>query len=66
MMGQNRLPEKWDEDRIKRVLNHYENQSEEEALAEDEMAWEDKANSFMEVPNDLIPVIRELIAKKVA
>jgi len=31
----------WDEDRVKRVLSRYESQSEKEAVAEDEAAWED-------------------------
>ena len=63
-MKQNNFPEGWDEDRVKRVLAHYENQTESEAVAEDESAWEDTAQTFMEVPNDLVPVVRELIARK--
>jgi hypothetical protein len=62
---QNIFPQGWDEECIKRVLHHYENQTDEEALAEDESAWEDKANSFIEVPNELIPAVRNLIARKV-
>jgi probable addiction module antidote protein len=49
---------------IKRVLAHYEGQSEDEALEEDEAAWEDSSQTFMEIPNDLIPTVRELIAKR--
>jgi hypothetical protein len=66
MIKQNILPEGWDEERIKRVLHHYESQTDDEAFAEDESAWEDKANSFIEVPNELIPAVRNLIARKVA
>jgi len=40
-MKQSRFPKGWDEDRVKRVLDHYENQTEDEAVAEDEAAWED-------------------------
>ncbi|MEA3415513.1 MAG: hypothetical protein U9R02_05040, partial [Thermodesulfobacteriota bacterium] len=54
----------WDEKRVKRVLEHYETQSEYEALAEDEAAYEDTNQTFMEIPNELIPVVRELIARK--
>jgi hypothetical protein len=57
-------PPGWDEARVKRVLEHYESQSEEEALAEDEAAYEDTNQSFIEIPNELIPEVRELIAKK--
>ena len=61
---QNKFPTGWDEKRVKRVLEHYETQSEDEAVAEDEAAYEDTNQTFMEIPNELIPVVRELIAKK--
>ena len=63
-MKQNNFPDGWDEDRVKRVLSHYENQTENEAIAEDESSWEDTSQTFMEVPNDLVPFVRELIARK--
>ena len=53
----------WDEDRVRKVLSHYEVQSEEEATAEDEAALEDRDQTFAEVPDDLLPEIRSLIAK---
>lgn len=64
MTRQSKFPTGWDEKRVKRVLEHYETQSEDEAVAEDEAAYEDTNQTFMEIPNELIPVIRELIAKK--
>ncbi|MFH0352191.1 MAG: hypothetical protein ACHBMF_09725 [Chromatiales bacterium] len=39
-MRQAIFPPGWDEQRVKRVLGHYESQTEEEALAEDEAAFE--------------------------
>ncbi len=39
-------------------------QIEDEAVAGDEAAWEDTSQTFIEVPNDLVPVFRELLAKK--
>ena len=65
-MKQSRFPKGWDEERVRSVLDHYENQTEDEAVAEDEAAWEDRSQTFVEVPNELVPAIRELIAKKVA
>jgi len=65
-MKQSRFPKGWDEERVKRVLDHYENQAEDEAVAEDEAAWEDASQTFVEVPNELFPAVRELLAKKVA
>ena len=64
MTRQSKFPTGWDEKRVKRVLEHYETQSEDEAVAEDEAAYENTNQTFMEIPNELIPVIRELIAKK--
>ncbi len=62
-MRQNRFPAGWDEDRVREVLSHYGEQSEEEAMAEDEAAFEDLTQTVMEVPNELVPAVRELIAK---
>jgi len=64
MTRQSKFPTGWDETRVKRVLEHYETQPENEAVAEDEAAYEDTNQTFMEIPNELIPVIRELIAEK--
>ena len=63
-MKKSRFPSGWDEERVKRVLSHYESQSEEEAVAEDEAAWEDSSQTFIEVPNDLIPTVRGMLAKR--
>jgi hypothetical protein len=61
-MKQARFPAGWDEQRVRRVLAHYEDQTDEEAVAEDEAAYEDQ--SMMEVPRELVPAVRELIAKR--
>ena len=63
MKRRNRFPPGWDEQRVRAVLEHYEAQTEEEAVAEDEAAYEDAAQTFMEVPKELVPKVRELIAK---
>ena len=65
-MKQSRFPKGWDEERVKRALDHYENQTEDEAVAEDEAAWEDVSQTFVKVPNKLVPAVRELLAKKAA
>ncbi len=62
-MRQNRLPAGWDEGRVQRVLAHYEEQGEDEAVAEDEAAFEASSKTVMEVPRALVPAIRELIAR---
>jgi len=58
-----RFPEGWDEERVRRVLAHYESLTEDEAVAEDEAAYEDRTQSMIEVPNELVPAVRELITK---
>ena len=62
-MKQSKFPIGWNEERVHRVLAHYEKQTEEEAVAEDEAAFEDQTQTVMEIPNELVPVVRELIAK---
>lgn len=63
-MTKNRFPTGWDEERVLRVLEHYENQTDEEAVAEDEDRFDAVTHVVMEVPADLAPAIRELIAKR--
>jgi hypothetical protein len=36
-----KLPRGWDEERVRRALAHYEQQNEEEAVAEDEASFDD-------------------------
>lgn len=63
-MKQSRFPPGWDEARVRRVLAHYEEQTEEEAVAEDEATFDNQTQTLMEIPNELVPIIRELIAKR--
>lgn len=62
-MKQPKFPPGWDAERVRKVLMHYEEQTEDEAVAEDEAAFEDSTQTMMEVPNELVPAVRELIAK---
>ena len=63
MKKKSTYPQGWDEARVSRVLAHYEEQTEAEAIAEDEAAYENQTQTAMEVPVELVPVVRELIAK---
>ena len=45
------------------MLAHYEGQTEEEAAAEDENEMR-PSETVMSVPHDLVPKVRELIAKR--
>ena len=60
-MKHSKSPPGWDEQRVRRVLEHYESQTEDEAVAEDEAGM--AASTVMDVPAELVPTVRELIAK---
>ena len=63
-MTETPFPAGWDEARVRRVLEHYESQSDEEAAAEDEAPFESTTHTIMEVPVELVPEVRELLAKR--
>lgn len=60
-MKRNRFPAGWDEARVRRVLEHYEGQTEAEAVAEDEAAFQLRGQTVMVVPKGLVPQITRLI-----
>ncbi len=62
-MKQSKFPPGWNKERVRRVLAHYEEQTEDEAVAEDEAAFEDQTQTVMEIPKELVPAVRELVAK---
>ena len=66
MKNTTRFPPGWDEERVHRLLQHYDSLSEDEAVAEDEAAFEDATQTLMEIPNDLVPTVRALIAERTA
>lgn len=61
-MKKNAFPPGWDLKRVSKVIAHYETQTEEDALAEDEATFEIDGQTIIEVPTELVPAIRELIA----
>ena len=61
-MSQNKFSSGWDDEKVRRVLAHYEEQSEDDALLEDEAGVE-SSDTVMAIPHDLVPTVRELIAK---
>jgi hypothetical protein len=62
-MSESKFPEGWDEDKTRRVLAHYEEQADDEATLEDEDGVR-SSETVMSVPHELVPQIRELIAKR--
>lgn len=47
-------------DRVPEVMEHYNGQTENEAVAEDEASFEDSSQTFMEIPVKLVPKVREI------
>jgi hypothetical protein len=63
-MSETKMPPGWDPDRVRRVIEHYEAQTDEEAMAEDEAAFASTTHTAMEIPVELVPEVRELLAKR--
>ena len=62
-MNEKRFPPGWNEQRVRDVLEHYEAQTDEEALAEDEASFEGDPETIIKVPTQLVPAVRELIGR---
>ena len=62
-MTKSTYPPGWDRSRVERVLEHYEQQDEFEAVAEDEAGLALEGQTLMTVPTELVSKVRELIAK---
>ena len=63
-MKQNKFPKNWDEKRVQQVIDHYEKQTEDEATDEDEAAFGDTvSHTVIQIPQELLPLVRELLAK---
>ena len=64
MKKQQKLPKGWDEKRIQEVIDHYENQTDAERLAEIQAARKAKNITMVAVPTELVPKVRAMIARK--
>jgi hypothetical protein len=60
-MKENRFPLGWNQQRVRKVLDRYEAQTDEGAFAEDEGSFEDDAETIIKVPGQLVPAVREII-----
>ncbi len=64
MTRKQKLPPGWTEDRIKSVIDHYDNQSEEDAIAEAEEVFGKDGYAVMQIPKRLVDKVRALIARE--
>ena len=60
-MKRNRYPAGWNQARVRRVLEHYEQQAEDEAVAEDEAAFHMRSQAVVLVPKRLVPEVTRFI-----
>jgi hypothetical protein len=63
-MKDQKFPPGWDEARVRKLIEYYDNLDEDSQVAEDEAAQETEGQTTIVVPSDLVPAIRELIARK--
>ncbi len=50
--------------KVQAIINYYENQTDEEAIAEAEAAYSNPAFTMMQVPKALVPQVQKLISKR--
>ncbi|HWL91983.1 MAG TPA: hypothetical protein VNT79_00480 [Phycisphaerae bacterium] len=60
----NVYPKGWNARSVKALADHYDNQSEEDAVAEDEAAYRSTVVTMMAIPVDLVPQVQKLLAKR--
>jgi hypothetical protein len=60
-MKKNNLPKGWSQRKAQRVLGHYERQSEDQAVTEDEAAYHNRKQTIMVIPIKLVPAVRRLL-----
>lgn len=58
------LPKGWTHEKIRKVIAHYDNMTDEELAAEDEAAFSDPRMTRMLVPTELVPAIAHLIESR--
>ena len=63
-MADQKFPAGWDEERVRRVIEHYDAQTEEEQAREIEDAFEQEGMTWIAVPTGLVTKVRALIARE--
>lgn len=58
------FPPGWDKNKVQEVIDHYDNQTDEERAAEIEAAAEAEGETLIAVPTKLIPDVLKLIKRR--
>ena len=62
-MKSNKFPAGLDEQSVRELVDYYDSQTDDDAVAEHEAALSGSTATLMEVPVELVPVFRDLIAR---
>ena len=57
-------PKGWNRKRVESLLDYYENQSDDEAIAEAEAAYANRKTAMIQVPLRLLPKVQRLLSKR--
>ncbi len=58
-----KLPAGWTEEKVKSIIDYYDNQSEQDAIREAEEVFGDDRCTVMEIPVSLVDKVRALIER---
>jgi hypothetical protein len=58
----NKYPRGWNRKKVQDLINYYENQTESEAVAEAEAAFNDPEQTVVLVPRALLPKVHKLLS----
>lgn len=60
----NHYPKGWDRKRVQALADYYDNQTDEDAIAELDAAFADGRSVMIQVPLELVPKVQKLLAKR--
>lgn len=60
----NRYPKGWNRRKVEEVIRYYENQTDDEAIAEAEAAYSSNRITMMAVPVELVSKVQKLISRQ--
>lgn len=60
----NRYPRGLNRRKVRAIIDHYQNQTEDQAIAEDRAAYHSGKVTMMGVPTELVPKVQKLISRR--
>ena len=62
----NTYPKGLDAKKVRAIIDYYDNQTDDEAVAESEAAWENSRTSLVRVPNELAAEVKVFVESRLA